>query len=68
MFAMDTIETNLVEFLFAQNYDIWLLDYRLSIDLDASKQPSSLTDIAMYDIPTAIDYVLEQTKVDLALH
>jgi hypothetical protein len=26
LFALDTVETNLVEFLFAHGYDIWLLD------------------------------------------
>ena len=27
VFSIDTIETNLVEFLFARGYDIWLLDF-----------------------------------------
>ena len=33
IFSIDTIETNLLEYLYTQGYDVWLLDYRASIDL-----------------------------------
>ena len=32
IFSIDTIETNLLEYLFAKGYDAWLLDFRASID------------------------------------
>ncbi|MDQ3223269.1 MAG: GMC oxidoreductase, partial [Gemmatimonadota bacterium] len=36
IFSIDTIETNLLEFLYAHGYDVWLLDFRASIELPAS--------------------------------
>src|SRR6185436_8956912 len=34
IFTTDTIDTNLTEFLVAQGYDAWLLDTRVSTELD----------------------------------
>lgn len=49
IFAIDTIPTNLLEFLFEHGYDVWLLDYRASIELPASSRPSSADDVARRD-------------------
>lgn len=54
IFAMDTIETNLLEFLTAHGYDVWLLDYRASIELPASAGRFTGDDVARYDYPAAI--------------
>jgi cholesterol oxidase len=54
MFTLDTIETNLVEYLCSHDYDVWLLDYRASIDLPASRHPSTLDEVALHDYPAAI--------------
>ena len=51
IFSMDTIETNLLEYLFAQGYDVWLLDYRSSIALPAATLQSSGDDVASKDYP-----------------
>lgn len=61
IFAVDTIETNLVEYLFAHGYDVWLLDYRASIDLPAALVRSTADDIASQDYPAAIAKVRELT-------
>jgi cholesterol oxidase len=62
IFSIDTIETNLVEYLFAHGYDIWLLDYRASIDLPSSFQRSTADDVATKDYPPAVAKVLAETK------
>ena len=57
MYALDTIETNLLEYLYAAGFDVWLLDMRLSIDLAAQTRQSSFDEIATYDFPAAIKCV-----------
>ncbi|MDH5676233.1 MAG: GMC family oxidoreductase N-terminal domain-containing protein [Myxococcales bacterium] len=54
IFATDTIETNLVEYLYAHGYDVWLLDYRCSIRLAASSDQSNGDQVADIDYPEAI--------------
>ncbi len=61
IFSIDTIETNLLEYLFAHGFDIWLLDYRASVELPASKTQFSGDDIANYDYPAAVEKVRELT-------
>jgi cholesterol oxidase len=60
-FLLDTIETNLAEFLFASNYDVWLFDYRGSSDLPGKPTQFSLDDIALKDYPAAMQFVQSQT-------
>ena len=64
IFSTDTLDTNLVEYLVAHNYDVWLLDYRVSIELSASQTASTADEIAQYDYPAAIARVLEVTGKD----
>jgi len=58
IFSLDTINTNLTEYLYQQQYDVWLLDLRSSIDLPTAKTQFSIDTIAEQDIPAAIDKVL----------
>ena len=51
-------EPGLAEFFYEQGFDIWLFDYRSSAILDASKLPSTMDDIARYDIPAAVQKIL----------
>lgn len=64
IFSIDTIETNLVEYLFAHGFDVWLLDYRASIDLPAAYGQFSGDDIARQDYPAAVDKVREVTGAE----
>lgn len=59
MYAIDTIDTNLLEYLFERGFDVWLLDYRFSIELPASRSQSYLDDVATRDYPTAVARVRE---------
>ncbi len=61
IFSIDTIDTNLTEYLYSHGYDVWLLDYRASIELEASKTQFSADDIAGKDYPAAIETVLAVT-------
>jgi cholesterol oxidase len=54
MYAIDTIDENLLEYLYRHGFDVWLLDHRLSIELPASYQQSSMDDVATKDYPAAV--------------
>lgn len=62
IFSTDTIPTNLLEYLYNHDYDVWLLDFRVSILLEASKQQSNGDQIAQYDFSAAIDVIRQTTN------
>jgi len=64
IFSMDTIDTNLLEFLFVHGYDVWLLDYRSSIELTASNTSYTGDEIATQDYPAAVAKVKTVTGED----
>ena len=64
MYSIDTIDVNLLEYLFDKGYDVWLLDHRLSIELPASGQQSSMDDVAIHDYPAAVKTVCEIAEVN----
>ena len=71
IFSLDTIDTNLLEYLFAQGYDVWLLDYRASIDLPASRTQFTADDVAQKDYPAAVEAVRRVTgaaTVQMVVH
>lgn len=71
IFSTDTIDTNLLEYLVAHDYDVWLLDYRVSIELPASQSAATADEVAKYDYPAAIKKVLEITgkaSVQMVVH
>jgi cholesterol oxidase len=61
IFSRDTIETNLVEFLFGRGFDVWLLDYRSSIELPASRSQHTGDEVARLDYPAAVAEILRLT-------
>jgi cholesterol oxidase len=61
IFTIDTIETNLVEYLCAHGFDVWLLDFRSSIELPAHRQRYTADDVARLDFPAAVARVRDVT-------
>lgn len=71
MYTIDTIETTLIEFLCARGFDVWLLDFRFSIALPASREPSTFDDVATRDYPAAVAAVrrlADATTVQIVAH
>ncbi|MBM7107785.1 GMC family oxidoreductase N-terminal domain-containing protein [Brevibacillus laterosporus] len=71
IFSLDTIETNLLEYLYAHGYDVWLLDWRASIELPFHHCQFTLDDAAQFDYPAAISKirsVAEVESVDVLAH
>lgn len=62
MYSTDTIDTNLLEFLYTHDFDVWLLDHRLSIELPAAHRQSTMDDVATKDYPSAVNKVLEISR------
>lgn len=53
-----------MEFLTAKGHEVWLFDYRASADSGSSTKSFSVDEIAEYDWPTAIDFVLRKSDLD----
>lgn len=71
IFTVDTIETNLVEYLVAAGFDIWLLDFRVSIELASADDQADADVIAAVDYPEAVDHVRRltgATTVQMVVH
>ena len=64
IFSTDLIDTNMLEYLYAHGYDLWLLDFRISILLPASENQCNGDQVAQYDHPAAVDYVRKATGAD----
>ena len=63
-FTVSTVETNFVDYLNERGYDVWLLDYRASPELDASRTQFTVDDIATRDWPAAIGKVRAESGAD----
>src|SRR5271169_290672 len=63
-YCVDTVPQNIVEYLVAQGFDVWLFDWRTSPLLDAHKRPYTFDDVARYDWPAAIAQVKKLTGKD----
>lgn len=63
-FSMPTIETTLTEFLVDAGYDVWLFDYRASIDLPSCRTSFDIDVIALDDWPAGVARVRETTGAD----
>ncbi|MEO6982308.1 MAG: GMC oxidoreductase, partial [Edaphobacter sp.] len=64
IYTVDTIETNLTEYLVAHGYDVWLLDFRTSIDLPSSSRLSTGDEIANLDYPACVAKVKKETGAE----
>lgn len=62
MFTLDTVRENFAQFLVANGFDVWLLDWRGSIQLPLTQ--FTLDEVAEHDFPAAVDYILDKTKAD----
>lgn len=69
VFATDTIEESFSTYLYKLGYDVWMLDYRLSIALPPvgtlpapSEIQSDMDQIAKHDMHEAVKYVYEKTE------
>jgi cholesterol oxidase len=71
IFTLDTIGTNLVEHLVENGYDVWLLDYRASIELPTASRSLTADVIATIDYPEAVSEVRRLTgapSVQMVVH
>ncbi|HEU0336376.1 MAG TPA: alpha/beta fold hydrolase [Gaiellaceae bacterium] len=59
IYALDTLDTSLVEFLVANGHDVWLLDWRGSSRLTSAGGDYTSADVARADWPAALAAVRE---------
>jgi cholesterol oxidase len=63
IFSTDLIDRNLLEELAGQGYDVWLLDYRSSIDLPYATWRYTADEIATKDFPAAVRFIRQTAAV-----
>src|SRR5690606_2594770 len=54
IFSIDTIDTNMLEYMVTAGYDCWLFDFRASADLVHATEQWTADDVAVYDFPPAV--------------
>jgi pimeloyl-ACP methyl ester carboxylesterase len=59
MFTLSTIAKNFATYLIENNYDVWLLDWRASIQHPLRQ--FTLDEVAQYDYPLAVQKILDVT-------
>jgi cholesterol oxidase len=64
VFSLDTVDTNLVEYLSEAGYDVWVLDHRASTALPVSEHQFTGDDVAMQDLPAAVARIRSATGAD----
>jgi cholesterol oxidase len=71
IFSTDLIDTNLVEYLCAARYDVWLIDLRVSVELPSAFDATTADVVAREDIPAAVAQVRKLTgapKIQVVAH
>ena len=63
-FTIDTVDTNLPEYLYEHGYDVWVFDYRASPALASALTPFTLDDIALRDYPAAVAKIRQESGAD----
>lgn len=58
MFTMPEQQTNPVAQLLDAGFDVWVLEHRISTRLPYTDWPSTIEQIARFDIPAAVDHVI----------
>jgi cholesterol oxidase len=64
IFAIETLPTNLLEFLYERGWDVWLFDYRTAIELPSASAQCTADEIAREDYPAAFAKVREATGAE----
>jgi pimeloyl-ACP methyl ester carboxylesterase len=62
MFSLPTIPENFTQYLVRHGYDVWLLDWRGSIQLPLRQ--FTFDEAAEHDFPTAVRHILDATGAD----
>lgn len=66
IFSIDTIDTNLLEYMHAAGYDCWLLDYRASTELGYAREQWDADLVAKHDYQPSVDFVCERAGSNTA--
>eukprot|EP01064_Diplonema_japonicum_P003793 TRINITY_DN1248_c0_g3_i2.p1 TRINITY_DN1248_c0_g3~~TRINITY_DN1248_c0_g3_i2.p1 ORF type:complete len:1174 (+),score=303.50 TRINITY_DN1248_c0_g3_i2:70-3522(+) len=64
IFSTDLIDKNMLEYLYENQYDVWLIDFRVSILLPASEKQSTGDQVAKYDYPAAVKVIQKETGAE----
>ncbi len=63
-YTINTLPVNLAGLLYQEGYEVWVLEHRLSTRLPIHEEPTTLDQIARYDLPSAVNHVLGTLKAE----
>jgi choline dehydrogenase-like flavoprotein len=58
MFTLPSVQPNFAATLLEQGFDVWLLEHRISTRLPYTELPSTMDQVARFDIPAAVKHML----------
>lgn len=67
-FTFKTTQRNLAEHLYAQGWEVWILDSRMSSRTLAGIEPCTVDQLGLIDAPAAVDFMLRTLDKELAVH
>ena len=62
MFTLPSVQPNMVAQLLAEGFEVWVLEHRISVRLPYTDWPSTIDQIARFDVPAAVDHVLADLR------
>ena len=66
VFWTDSIRTNFIQYLLEKNYDVWIVDHRVSANLVKNVNPNDTWDnIALIDLPWAVTTIFNEINRDI---
>lgn len=57
-FTFKSTTQNFAEYLYAEGWEVWILDTRFSVRAQTGELPSTLDQVGMIDVPHAVDHML----------
>ena len=66
MFTLPSVKPNMAQQLLADGFDVWILEHRISTRLPYTAWPSTIDQIARFDIPAAVDFILASLRAGAA--
>ena len=66
MFTLESVKPNMAQQLLADGFDVWILEHRISTRLPYTEWPSTIDQIARFDIPAAVDFILASLRAGAA--
>ncbi len=66
MFTLPSVKPNLAQQLLSDGFDVWILEHRISTRLPYTEWPCTIDQIARFDVPAGVDFILDTLRAGAA--